>query len=66
MLRSVFPAAVFLTVVLLDLISDLVAADHRRPSLRWWRAWRFDRLYQLNLAARRPDLPLTVGRHERR
>jgi hypothetical protein len=65
MLRSALPAAAILAVAVLGLISDLVAADSH-PSLRWWRAWRFDRLYHRNLAARRPDLPLAVGRHERR
>ncbi len=68
MLWSAFTAAVVLVVAVLGLISDVAAAGvHPSFQFRRFHRWNrraFDRVYRLNLAARRPDLPM--GRHERR
>jgi hypothetical protein len=65
MLWSAFAAAVLAVVIGLAYLGDVVA--HRElPDLRWPKARRFDRAYQRNRAARRPDLQGVRGRHEKR
>jgi hypothetical protein len=66
MLWSAFAAAVLAVVIAGCYASDVIA-ERERALHHWLNKGRFDRAYERNRAARRPDLRLVRGgRHEKR
>jgi hypothetical protein len=65
MLWSAFAAAVLAVVLVCCYVTDVIS-ETERYRLRMLNAGRFDRTYQRNRAARRPDLRVASGgRHAR-